>query len=97
MALENLPFDRVEVEKSMVPGALPPCPFCGGTRMLMSSGVNKDTLSGRVLYQSRITCQNYHCNASVLQNTAAREDSQSSVIEQWERRATQTVTAKLAP
>lgn len=87
MALEPLPFDQMEVEKSMVPGALLPCPFCGGTRMLMSSGVNKATLSGRVLYQSRITCQNYHCNASVLQNTASRDESQRRVIEQWERRA----------
>jgi hypothetical protein len=86
MALEPLPFDQVEVDKTITPGALSPCPFCGGTRMLMNSGVNRKPASGGVLYQSRITCQSYGCCASVLYNARTREEAQQRVIKQWERR-----------
>lgn len=88
MALEPLPQDALELKMSISLDALPPCPFCGGGRLLMTSGVNHFPAVGNgALYQSVISCTDHWCTARVIRNCRTREDAQNGVIDAWSRRA----------
>ncbi|MDF0506532.1 Lar family restriction alleviation protein [Burkholderia cenocepacia] len=66
---------------------LPACPFCAG-RAIMSSSINREPLFGtEPVYQSRISCTNHECNASIVANERTREEAQQRAIAQWSRRA----------
>jgi C4-type Zn-finger protein len=85
MPLEQLPIDDLERH---IAGhvALPSCPFCGGHPILHSS-VNETPMFGDVpVYQSRLSCTNYRCNASMVCNERDRETAQKGVIAQWSNR-----------
>lgn len=86
MPLEQLPIDDLERH---IAGhvSLPRCPFCAAYPIL-SSSVNEAPLFGNVpVYQSRIGCTNFKCNASMIANERSRDEAQRRVIEQWSRRA----------
>lgn len=88
MALEPLPQDALELRMSISLDALPACPFCGGKRLLMTSGVNYFPAVGDgALYQSSISCTDYWCSARVIRNCRTREDAQQGVIEAWSKRS----------
>jgi C4-type Zn-finger protein len=86
MPLEQLPIDELERH---IAGhvALPGCPFCGNHPILHSS-VNENPVFGDVpVFQSRLSCTNFKCNASMIANERSRDEAQKRVIEQWKRRA----------
>ena len=84
MPLERLLPDELELISSV--SGLPRCPFCGCRAIMFSSSNAAPLCSDKVLFQTRISCTNHHCNASVFQNTDSREESQQCAIKQWSAR-----------
>lgn len=84
MALERLEPDELELMSSV--GNLPRCPFCGARAIMLSSSNDTPLYSDKILFQTRISCTNHRCNASVFQNTESREESQQRAISQWSAR-----------
>jgi hypothetical protein len=84
MPLERLLPDELELISSV--SGLPRCPFCGCRAIMFSSSNDAPLCSDKVLFQTRISCTNHHCNASVFQNTDSREESQQCAIKQWSAR-----------
>ena len=86
MPIESLDPDALELQIATYMGIIPPCPFCGGNAVL-SCSVNEQPLFGHgPVYQARISCTNYDCWGSVLQNEHTRDAAQKAVMAQWARR-----------
>ncbi|CAE6821661.1 hypothetical protein R70006_06230 [Paraburkholderia domus] len=86
MPLESLEADALELNIART-RYLPDCPFCGRGALMHSSVNHGPTISKAPLYQSRISCMNHNCNASVLCNERTREAAQQGAIKHWVSRA----------
>ncbi|WP_155696565.1 hypothetical protein [Burkholderia stagnalis] len=89
MPLEQFEPDALEL-KIAASTYLPACAHCGRTA-IMSSGINREPLFGKLpVYQARVACTNYECNASVVANERTRGEAQQHAIAQWSKRTKAT-------
>lgn len=86
MPIKNLDPDDLELQIATYMGVIPPCPFCGGNAVLTSSVNEEPSFGDRPVYQARISCTNYNCWGSVLQNMHSRDEAQKAAMAQWSRR-----------